>query len=266
MVSGKKLQITINGETRSLKEWCDIYGVKYTTAFSRLQKGWYLEYVFRKGNKVSATNRGGVRSKNDFYPTPEWLIRAVLPYVLFNKDWYANNKRSYSILEPAAGDGAIVRAIHSFIDENEDYQVPHTVSMFDIDPQDLIRDKCNKADFLEVNPLPKFDLIITNPPFTLCQEFIERSLEWTRDETSKVVMLLREGFLSTQKRVDFFKQYWPKETYTTSKRPKFLKGRSSDSCEYCWAVFTRENTQIESGMKYAKRFLLDTRGDLKNKK
>ncbi len=51
---------------------------------------------------MSATNRGRQRSPADDHPTPEWCVRRLVEAVdLPGSRW----------LEPAAGDGAIVRAV-----------------------------------------------------------------------------------------------------------------------------------------------------------
>ena len=33
---------TINGKTKSLAEWCEIYGVSYCTVYARMKRGWNL--------------------------------------------------------------------------------------------------------------------------------------------------------------------------------------------------------------------------------
>lgn len=50
---------------------------------------------------MTATNRGAKRVESDFYPTPPAFVRAILPHLPF----------AGSILEPMAGDGAIVRVL-----------------------------------------------------------------------------------------------------------------------------------------------------------
>ena len=45
---------------------------------------------------MSATNRSNVRVASDFYATPAWCTRAILPHLPVT-----------SVLDPCAGDGAI---------------------------------------------------------------------------------------------------------------------------------------------------------------
>jgi len=37
------IKITINGETKSLSDWCDIYGIKYYLAANRIKLGWEIQ-------------------------------------------------------------------------------------------------------------------------------------------------------------------------------------------------------------------------------
>ena len=53
---------------------------------------------------MSSTNRGAVRAPDDFYATPGWAVRAVLPHLSLSTG-------SGRILEPSCGEGAIVRVL-----------------------------------------------------------------------------------------------------------------------------------------------------------
>ncbi len=52
---------------------------------------------------MSSTNRGALRHPDDYYATPAWSVDAILPHL--------PGLKTARILEPAAGDGAIVRAL-----------------------------------------------------------------------------------------------------------------------------------------------------------
>jgi hypothetical protein len=99
------------------------------------------------------------------------------------------------VLEPAAGDGAIVR--------------PLRAARFDVVAQD-IRDYgftgCTIADYL-TTPIPrgKFDALITNPPFKLAAEFAEKALS----EVGYTALLLRTNFLESTTRLPFFRHSPP---------------------------------------------------------
>jgi len=75
-------------------------------------------------------------------------------------------------------------------------------------------------DFLTHDYGRKFDNIITNPPFSLAKEFVERCLELTND---KLILLLKIQFLETKKRKELFENSPLKYIYVFSERQSTLK-------------------------------------------
>ena len=88
-------------------------------------------------------------------------------------------------------------------------------------------------DYLKVNF--KSDLIVTNPPFSLALEFLEKSLR----EAEVVVYLLRLNFLGSQKRKPFWEKNPPSHIFVLSKRPSFT-GKGTDATEYAWFVWDKK--------------------------
>lgn len=92
------------------------------------------------------------------------------------------------------------------------------------------------VDYLatKYNPV---DFVITNPPYSLAQEFVEKSLT----EAPVVVMLLRLGFLESLKR----KEFWEKNPLTSliilSKRPSFTEDGKTDGSGYGWFLWDKQN-------------------------
>ena len=64
--------------------------------------------------------------------------------------------------------------------------------------------------------------IITNPPYSMAKEFIERALELVEDGR-KVAMLLKLTFLESKKRRELFEKYPPKYIYVSSSRLQCAK-------------------------------------------
>jgi hypothetical protein len=176
---------------------------------------------------VSATNRGGRRSPADFYATPEWCVRRLLETVtLPGGAW----------LEPAAGDGAIVRAVQR---PNVNWDLwelrpSERAALQKSDP----RARINVGDFLEAARAgglrrKRYAVAITNPPFRLAQEFIDGCLACA----DNVVMLLRLNYLASKARWEFMSTHTP-DVYVLPNRPSFT-GRGTDSIEYGWFVWQR---------------------------
>jgi len=177
---------------------------------------------------VSSTNRGGERSPADYYATPEWCVRRLLEEVpLPGGRW----------LEPAAGDGAIIRAARRNdvvwtaweIRNTEATSLHACVSGGDVHIGDFV-EATNKGS-LSGRP---FDVAITNPPFRLAQDFIDGCCACA----NTVVMLLRLNYLASKSRWQFMRSHTP-DVYVLPNRPSFTGGKT-DSIEYAWFVWPRE--------------------------
>lgn len=162
---------------------------------------------------MSRTN-GDVIDK-EFYPTPERLVEAFVSCIRFNP--------SDRFREPCRGSGVISNAI----------PLP-----------DSQKDHCELRDSPPTNylttPMPETDVIITNPPFTLFEAFILKSMMEISD-TGTICYLLRVNALGAKKRRLF---WWlvgkPTHVITCRPRPSFVKG-GTDACEYAWFCWDRGN-------------------------
>jgi len=109
----------------------------------------------------------------------------------------------------------------------------------------------------------KVDLILTNPPFSLAQEFIEKAIS----ESDTVCMLQRVNYLGSKARKEFWNRNPPTHMFVLSSRPKFIAKCSkcknpksyqvgtiekcplcdgkvrpqSDATEYAWFVWDKKN-------------------------
>lgn len=170
---------------------------------------------------MSATNRVTPRIKNDSYPTPEWLTEAIIPVL---QKRLGENFNSASVLEPACGAGQMLRVLKK--------HWPNAVGT------DLVGSP--PVDFTTAPAEPKYDLIITNPPYLYAEQFVRRAMEWRRNENSIVAMMLRINFLGSKKRARWLRECLP-AIYVTPKRPKFSVNKDgklgSDATEYAWFLW-----------------------------
>ena len=116
-----------------------------------------------KGKNFSGVNRGQ-RKDSDFYETPYSITRQFL-----DREDFSNCN---SVLEPASGNGAIVKVLA----EHFKFKKPEQLQFYDLS---------YGRNFLEEKG--SFDAIITNPPFSLAKEFILKAKEVA---TQKFAMLL----------------------------------------------------------------------------
>ena len=172
---------------------------------------------------LTGTNLAGMsttrdRVEDDFYATPEGAIKDILDREILNG----------SILEPACGEGHISKLLEEYYPTSE------------IISTDLIQrdDKFNigvqgNIDFLTYDYNRKFDNVITNPPFNLAQEFIERALQLSNN---KVIMFAKIQLLEGTKRREMFDNTPLKYVYVFSKRQNPLRnGSPTDEKGKPWA-------------------------------
>lgn len=105
-----------------------------------------------------------------------------------------------------------------------------------------------QLDFLSCSapPIPTFD-IITNPPYSQAQEFVEHALDISADGC-KVAMFLKIQFLETKRRKVLFEKYPPKTVYVSSSRlhcamnGDFERYAKSNAICYAWYVWVKGYT------------------------
>lgn len=143
------------------------------------------------------------RSDTDFYATDPHALKIFLEKL--KEDGIKLPKR---ITEPACGTGHLSKELI-----RQGYEVKSS---------DLYDHGFGETgiDFLESTE--KTECFLTNPPYKLALEFVERAIEKLLPNGC-VVMLLRIQFLESQRRYEFFKKYPPKYVYVNSKRQNCAK-------------------------------------------
>ena len=156
---------------------------------------------------MSATNRGSERLDRDKYQTPEPAVQAVLPFFAW--------PHISSVLEPCRGDGNIWHLIPT-------------------GPKRYWCEIEEGRDYLKYRPRREFDLILTNPPYSLAVEFLMKSLA----EAKTVSYLVRLNFLGSIDRYEILNDNRPDYQWTLAPRPRFYGG-GSDATEYAWVIWDR---------------------------
>lgn len=164
------------------------------------------------------------RVKDDFYATPpiatEWLLR-VEPD-LCAKIW-----------EPCCGMGHISEVLR----DNGKW-----VHSTDLVPRGYGLGE--PLDFLQCNSEWTGD-IVTNPPYNMAQEFVEKAMELVTDG-HKVCMLLKLTFMEGAKRESLFAKYPPKHIHVFSRRincwPNGEEPKISSAVCYAWFVWEKGYT------------------------
>ena len=165
---------------------------------------------------MSSANRGTIRQPNDHYDTPDYTIQSLLDV----------HQIVDPVFEPCAGNLAIVKMLNwtgGMVKSNDINDDLPTDTHYDYTRVSIFKDK--------------FKTIITNPPYNIASDIIEKAVYDVVDG-GEVIMLLRLNFLGSQKRKVFWKQMPLKHIYVLSKRPSFIGGKT-DSTEYAWFIFEK---------------------------
>jgi hypothetical protein len=152
------------------------------------------------------------RKKRDAYETPEWVTLALLPHL----------PTRLTIWEPAAGAGIMLRALRA---------AGHAVVGTDI---------VDGVDFLTTADPPPVDAIITNPPYMLARQFIERALA----SAPLVAMLLRTDDDHAVARQHLFGRCpaFAKKLVLTKRIIWFESGKVAPPFNHAWYVWNQSHT------------------------
>ena len=170
---------------------------------------------------MSSTNRSDARRKDDFYSTPAWVTRAILPHLPKRGD----------VLDPCAGDGSLLEVLGAASDDVRGIEIDEGRSL--ACRSKIIR--CVTGDALAMS-WSSPALIITNPPFSLAMEFVVKSLVTALPYGGTVAMLMRINWLASQERAAFHKAY-PSDVYVLPRRPSFTGDGKCDSTDYGWFLW-----------------------------
>ena len=171
------------------------------------------------GGKLAGGNPKNGRVENDFYATnPKAVTMLMDAYKPF---------QNLDILEPSVGQGHIAKILKETYPSNR------------IDCMDIV-DRGYPgtviSDFLTTTINKKYDCVITNPPFSLAQEFIEKSMTVLKPN-GIVCMFLKIQFLEGVKRKEFFEKYPPKYVYVFRQRmATWNNGQELDPNGKRWAT------------------------------
>lgn len=153
------------------------------------------------GTKLVGSNSSLGRVANDYYATDPKAVKQLF-------DNFAINKRINSFLEPCVGGGNIA-------DEVINILKPNTTKFIDI--VDRGYPNTDAVDYLTYDSDEKFDLIMTNPPYSLGKEFVNKSMSMLNKD-GYLIMFLKIQFLEGIKRKPMFDKYPPKYIYVFRKR------------------------------------------------
>lgn len=153
-----------------------------------------------QGAKIAGGNPKNERVQDDYYATDPSAVNMLLD---------AHPMRGTSFLEPCVGGGHVANAVLRRIGEISDATY--------LDIIDRGYPGTVVQNFLEWNEDKKYDLIITNPPYSLAGEFVEKGMSVLNDGGC-MALFLKIQFLEGEKRAGIFNRHPPKYIYVFRKR------------------------------------------------
>lgn len=195
------------------------------------------------------TARRGARYTipEDYYRTPGWAVQRALDCAIASahdadprmRDLLAVFRRLQTarVLDPSAGGDPADRTMpypHALV---QLYGVPeHRILTVDKRPDSSA---AVVADFLDWTTDERFDLILTNPPFTLAEDFVTRA--WELLAPGGVIMFLqRSTWSGSQGRIPFFQRFRPQVELYEPRRVQFGNHPGGgDACEYSHFLFPK---------------------------
>ena len=190
---------------------------------------------------MSSTNRNNRQEINekDYYVTPYNVVRSIVGE-LDRMGFIGGN-----VLDPAAGGNEESYLLNEYgmpyAEEIEKLTGNH------VDTIDIRNN--SKAEFkmdylsIDADKWKRYDLIITNPPFSLAEEYVRKSMELLK-EWGVLCLLLRLNFLEGLKRKELFDEFPPSYIFVHRKRmcfrgnAKYLKA-GTDSIAYAHFVWIK---------------------------
>lgn len=177
----------------------------------------------------------------DDFPTPPWATRALCEFL---RDGPPSEPLDmFTVREPAANRGHMVRPLL------EAFGAVYGSDVHDYGAGFPVRDYL----FGPTSHLSKTHWTITNPPFRLAEQFIERACDLS---TRGVAMLVRAAFLEGQGRYErLFSANQPDYVLQFTERVVMHKGRlapeGSTATAYAWLVwFTGPSAQTLTRLRW----------------
>jgi hypothetical protein len=189
----------------------------------------------KKDDKLRLTGRGDKEKRRelDFYPTPSDVTVALMDFLMLDKS---------IIWEPACGNGAMSKVMEHYGHEviSTELRKVGGYGMGGVDFLSLVNYNA--------------EVIVTNPPFALAEQFIEKAVGLMESSDVKVVaMLLKSQYWHAQGRYKLYNKYKPAYVLPLTWRPDFLEHerklgdkKGSPTMEVAWTVWMKN----DQGMKY----------------
>jgi hypothetical protein len=162
---------------------------------------------------VSQRDSGYERKERDCYETPAWVTAALIPHL----------RSLRSVWDPACGAGKMVKALAQ--------------AGIVVDGSDIASNEWS-IDFFQAGA-DHHEGIITNPPYSHAQEFIEHALRLMRPNNGVIAMLLRTDYDHAVSRQHLFSGHkrFAKKLVLTKRIKWFENSNGQPSFNHAWFIW-----------------------------
>lgn len=155
---------------------------------------------------IAMASRSRDRRPHDYYPTPKEVTQVLLDFL--------HIPRNLKIWECACGQDHMVNVMRLY--------------GYDVIATDIARGE----DFLRMDCPPGVDWIITNPPFSASEQFIERCVH----HDLPFALLLKSQYWHASRRLNIFEEHPPAFVLPLTWRPDFT-GQGASLMDVMWCVW-----------------------------
>lgn len=179
-----------------------------------------------QGGKLAGGNPENGRVENDFYATDPVAVDMLFA-ALKEADFKMREPESF--MEPCVGNGNIARRVLELY--------PSIADTAFTDVVDRGFPGTTVEDFLQANfDNRRFDLIVTNPPYSMALEFVQKCRSLLA-ENGVLAMFLKIQYWEGEKRKEDLKKYPPAYCFPFTKRmATWNNGRPTDDNGKRWAT------------------------------
>ena len=177
------------------------------------------------GARIAGGNTAYDRKESDFYPTPPEVTEALLLSPAAHLFFGA------TVWEPACGEGHMATVLEKH--QPEVVSTDLSAECYGEGARDFLEEKERLAEW-----------IITNPPFYLSEQFIEKAISLG----GNFAFLLKSQYWHAAKRLKLFNRFPPAYVLPLTWRPDFLfktRGGGSPLMDVIWCVWTDGKTETK---------------------
>jgi hypothetical protein len=174
------------------------------------------------------SSKHGPSKPRDEYLTPRSLVKAAIQKLKERYPFF----EPLTCLEPGCG-----WAAHLDYSLDTFSSIIYTVGV-DIYEQPIAPEhEFVHADFLAWETDQRFDLIVTNPPFSLAEQFIQKSISLLSHGGIALFFERYAFFTSKTRRYGLWMDVNLREVWVCVARPAMIGQQTTDSCEYGYFMF-----------------------------